>query len=137
MPFLRISLNKRPSQGYAARVGDSVHRAMVEALGIPEGDRFQVITEHETGLVYDPTFLDVERTDAIVMIQIMLAAGRSVEAKRNLYRTIAERLESELGIRPEDVFVALLEAPVENFSFGKGEAQFADGLPPHLQAAAG
>jgi 4-oxalocrotonate tautomerase len=135
MPLVRISLNTAPSEDFTARVGDSVHRALVDALGIPEGDRFQVITQHETGLVYDPSFLDVQRTDAIVMIQITLAAGRSADAKRTLYRTIAERLESEPGIRPEDVFVSLLEVPVENFSFGNGEAQFADRLPPHLQAA--
>jgi 4-oxalocrotonate tautomerase len=135
MPLVRISLNTAPSEDFTARVGDSVHRALVDALGIPEGDRFQVITQHETGLVYDPSFLDVQRTDAIVMIQITLAAGRSADAKRTLYRTIAERLESEPGIRPEDVFVSLLEVPVENFSFGNGEAQFADRLPPHLRAA--
>jgi 4-oxalocrotonate tautomerase len=85
--------------------------------------------------VYDPSFLDVQRTDAIVMIQITLAAGRTADAKRTLYRTIAERLAAEPGIRPEDVFVSLLEVPVENFSFGNGEAQFADRLPPHLRAA--
>jgi hypothetical protein len=35
------------------------------------------------------------------------------------------------------VFVGLLEVSVENFSFGNGEAQYADRVPPHLQQAAG
>jgi 4-oxalocrotonate tautomerase len=134
MPFVRISLNNASSEDFAARVGDCVHEAMVDAIGIPEDDRFQVITEHADGLVYDPSFLDIERTDGIVMIQITLAAGRSIGAKRALYRTVAERLETELAVRPEDVFITLLEVPVENFSFGNGEAQYVDQLPPHLRA---
>ena len=36
-------------------------------------------------------------------------------------------------MRPEDVIVNLLEVLPENFSFGNGEAQFADALPPHLR----
>jgi 4-oxalocrotonate tautomerase len=134
MPFVRISLNNASPEDFAARVGDCVHRAMVDAIAIPEGDRFQVITEHAGGLVYDPSYLDIERTDGIVMIQIALAVGRSTEVKRALYRTIAERLESELAVRPEDVFIALVEVPVENFSFGNGEPQYADRPPAHLQA---
>jgi 4-oxalocrotonate tautomerase len=134
MPFVRISLNNASPEDFAARVGDCVHRAMVDAIGIPEDDRFQVITDHAGGLVYDPSFLDIERTDGIVMIQITLVAGRSIETKRALYRTIAERLESELTVRPEDVLITLVEVPVENFSFGNGEAQYVDRLPPHLQA---
>ena len=133
MAFVRISLNRR--SGDAARlVGDCVHRAMMEALAIPEGDRFQVVTGHGPGeIVYDRSFLGIERTDGIIMIQITLAAGRSREAKTALYASIVKLLSGELDVRPEDVFLSLLEAPTENFSFGNGEAQFADQLPPHLR----
>jgi 4-oxalocrotonate tautomerase len=135
MPLVRISLNRASSDGVGHRVGDCVHRAMVDTIRIPEGDRFQIITEHDDGLVYDPTFLDIERTPGIVIVQITLAAGRSRDVKSALYRRIAELLSAELDIRPEDVFVSLLEVSPENFSFGNGEAQFADRLPPHLQPA--
>ncbi|MFC9241593.1 tautomerase family protein [Streptomyces decoyicus] len=113
-----------------------MHRAMMEALKIPEGDRFQVVTEHDPGeIVYDRSFLGIERSDGIIMIQITLAAGRNREAKTALYGTIVKLLSGELDVRPDDVFVSLLEAPTENFSFGNGEAPFADQLPPHLQQA--
>jgi phenylpyruvate tautomerase PptA (4-oxalocrotonate tautomerase family) len=106
---------------------------MVEAIGVPEGDHFQVITEHAEGLVYDPTFLGINRTPGIVVIQITLAAGRSTELKKKLYKTIADQLAESARVRPEDVFVNLVEVSPENFSFGNGEAQFADALPPHLR----
>ncbi|MEU9114660.1 tautomerase family protein [Streptomyces sp. NPDC048483] len=135
MPFVRISLYSRTGD-IARRVGDCVHRAMMETIKIPAGDRFQVVTQHDPGeIVYDPSFLGIERTDGIVMIQITLAAGRSREAKTALYGGIVKLLSDELDVRPEDVFITLLEAPPENFSFGNGEAQFADRLPPHLRQA--
>lgn len=135
MPLVRIAVNSASSEGFAHRVGDCVHRAMVDALGIPDGDRFQIITEHDGGIVYDPTFLDIERTSGIIVIQITLAAGRSVEVKKALYKRVAEVLSTELDVRPQDVFISLLEVSPENFSFGNGEAQYADQLPPHLQPA--
>ncbi|WP_069160343.1 tautomerase family protein [Nocardia altamirensis] len=135
MPLVRISLNRRAGD-FARRVGDSVHSAMVETLGIPEGDRFQIITQRDPGeIVYDSTFLDIERTDGIVIIQISLVAGRDRDVKSALYASIAERLSADLGIRREDVFISLMEAAPADFSFGNGEAQFAYHLPPHLQSS--
>jgi phenylpyruvate tautomerase PptA (4-oxalocrotonate tautomerase family) len=133
MPLVRISVNRSEREGFAEQVGEAVHRAMVDALGVPEGDHFQVITEHDEGLVYDPTFLGINRTAGIVVIQITLAFGRSTELKKKLYKTIADQLADSADVRPEDVFVNLVEVLPENFSFGNGEAQFADALPPHLR----
>jgi 4-oxalocrotonate tautomerase len=124
----------RSSGDLARLVGDCVHRAMVETLNIPKGDHFQVITEHAAGeIVYDPSFLGIGRGEGIVIIQITVAAGRDRKVKTALYGCIARLLSAELDVRPEDVFISLLEVPPENFSFGNGEAQFADELPPHLQ----
>jgi 4-oxalocrotonate tautomerase len=132
MPFVRISLRGNRSERERLSIGDSVHRAMVKAIGIPEGDRFQVITEHGAELVYDPDYLQIHRTDGIIIIQITLAAGRTLEKKRALYKTIAEFLAAEHGVRPEDVFINLVETSMENWSFGNGICQYADTPPPHL-----
>jgi 4-oxalocrotonate tautomerase len=105
---------------------------MVKAIGIPEGDRFQVITEHGSDLIYDPDYLNIHRTDGIVMIQITLASGRTVEQKKALFKTIADLLHSEHGVRQEDVLINLVETSRENWSFGNGIAQYADAPPPHL-----
>ena len=133
MPFVRISLNKK-TPAFARGVGDAVHDAMIETIVIPVDDRFQVITEHQGGeLVYDPSFLGIERTDGFIAVQITLAAGRTREAKTNLYRRITELLQERQDVRPQDVFISLLEVAPEDFSLGEGKAQFADALPAHLQ----
>jgi 4-oxalocrotonate tautomerase len=135
MPFVRIALKSSRSQKSRHGIADCVHRAMVKAIGIPEGDRFQIITEHEADLIYDPDYLDIKRTDGIVIIQITLASGRTVEQKKALYENIAELLADEQGVRKEDLFINLVEVGRENWSFGNGIAQYADAPPPHLAKA--
>jgi 4-oxalocrotonate tautomerase len=132
MPFVRIALKSSRLQKSRHGIADCIHRAMVKAIGIPEGDRFQIVTEHGADLIYDPEFLEIKRTDGIVIIQITLASGRTVEQKKALYRNIAELLAAEQGVRKEDVFINLIEVARENWSFGNGIAQYADAPPPHL-----
>jgi 4-oxalocrotonate tautomerase len=97
-----------------------------QSINCPPLDRFQVITEHARGdIVYDPTYLDIKRTDDVVFIQISMNVGRTVEMKRALYRRITELLSADPGIRPEDVMVNLVEVPKENWSFGNGIASYA------------
>jgi 4-oxalocrotonate tautomerase len=132
MPFVRISLKGSRSEKERQSIGDCVHRAMVNAIGIPEGDRFQVITEHGADLVCDPDYLNIHRTDGIVMIQITLASGRTLEKKKALFKNIAEFLAAEHDVRPEDVFINLVETSMENWSFGNGICQYLDAPPPHL-----
>jgi 4-oxalocrotonate tautomerase len=84
------------------------------------------ITEHdENGLIYDPEYLDIQRTDEIIIIQITLNEGRTVKLKKAFYKRLTERLHSLLGIRMEDVFISLVEVKKENWSFGNGVAQYA------------
>ena len=132
MPLVRISLKSERSDKERLAIGNCVHRAMVKAIGIPETDHFQVITEHGANLLYDPDYLDIHRTDGIVMIQITMAAGRTLDQKKALFAAIAELLATEQGFRKEDVFVTLVEIPRENWSFGNGVAQYADAPPAHL-----
>ena len=126
MPLVRISLMQGKSARYGKQVGEIVYQAMRSAIAIPAHDHFQIITEHDhTSLIYDPTFLDIERTDDIIVIQITLNEGRTLEAKKALYQEIAGRLHTDLGIRTEDVFINLVEVNKENWSFGNGIAQYA------------
>lgn len=126
MPLVRISLRQGKSAAYRTALGDGVHQAMVEAINVPPLDRFQVISEHAPdGLIYDPEYLGIRRTDNIVFIQITLNAGRTLELKKALYARIVERLKQNPGVRPEDVFINLTEVPKENWSFGNGVAQYA------------
>jgi 4-oxalocrotonate tautomerase len=126
MPLVRVALRKGKSPEYRRAVADSIHRAMVETIKIPEQDRFQIITEHDdSALVYDRSYLGISRTDGVVLIQITLSAGRTLEVRKALFARIAQLLRESPGVRPEDVFVNLVEVAKENWSFGNGLAQYA------------
>jgi 4-oxalocrotonate tautomerase len=125
MPFVRIELRKGRTAEQRRAISDAVHAAMVETINVPPLDKFQVVTEHEAGdFVYDPSYLDIQRTDGLVMIQITLNVGRTVEARQALYKSLADKLE-KLGVRRQDLFVNLVETQKENWSFGNGIAQYA------------
>jgi phenylpyruvate tautomerase PptA (4-oxalocrotonate tautomerase family) len=127
MPFVRISLRPGTSTEYRKALADGVHRAMVEAIDIPPGDRFQVITEHlPEALIYDPQYLGVHRSDRIVFVQITLSYGRKPRQKRKLYKRMAEILAESPGLPPQDLLINLVETSWENWSFGNGEAQYMD-----------
>ena len=129
MPLVRISLAKGRNSGnapeYRRQVGDAIHRAMVDTIDVPPADRFQLITEHEPAdFVYDPNYLGIARSGDLVIVQITISAGRSLEKKRALFRRIADNLAA-LGLRREDVWVNLVEVAKENWSFGNGVASYA------------
>jgi phenylpyruvate tautomerase PptA (4-oxalocrotonate tautomerase family) len=126
MPLVRIAVQEGQHTSRLAKIGDAVHRAMVETINVPPLDRFQIITEHpQSGFIFDPSYLNISRTNALIMIQIALSAGRSTELKKGLYKRIAELLHQEVNVRKEDVFITLIEVVKENWSFGNGEAQYA------------
>ena len=126
MPLVRISLVKGKPEAYRRKVGDAVHRALVEAVGVPPLDRFQLLTEHEPGdLVYDSNYLGIARTADLVIVQITLSAGRTLAQKRALYRRIADNLHGAVGLRPQDAWINLVEVAKENWSFGNGVASYA------------
>ena len=131
MPLVRIALRESRSAAEKKQIGDGIHQAMVETMGVPAADRFQLFTEHAQGsFLYDPDYLGMRRTDALVFVQISLSAGRTVEQKRAFYRKAVELLATSPGLRPEDVFINLVEVGKDaetsraNWSFGKGEAQY-------------
>jgi len=124
VPLVRISLMKgKPAFG--EKVGRIVYETMVETIDVPQGDRFQVLTEHDRGsLLYDPGYLGIARSDGIIVIQMTISEGRTLEKKKALYKRLAERLNAELGVRIEDVLINLVEVKKENWSFGNGVAQY-------------
>lgn len=126
MPLVRIELMQGKSIEFKKELSNIIHQSMVETINCPALDRFQIISEHESsGLIYDPQYLGIDRTDNIIIIQITLNEGRTIELKKALYSKIAQELEDKLGIRPDDVFINLIEVKKENWSFGKGLASYA------------
>ena len=126
MPLVNIHLLQGKPAEFRRKIGEIVYQTMVDTINVPRKDNFQIITEHERNdLVYDPEYLDIQRTDGIIVIQITLNEGRTTELKKEFYKGLAQRLHKELDVRMEDVFISLVEVKKENWSFGNGVAQYA------------
>ena len=127
MPLVRINLSKKYPESFAQQVGDIVYQVMREQINVPEDDKFQIITRHELSELNIPkSYLGIEYSEGIIFIQATISFGRSTDIKKRLYKAICETLVQNLKVRPQDVFINLLEVNKENWSFGNGEMQYAD-----------
>ncbi len=125
MPLARIDLIKGKSESYRQAIGEAVYQALL-SIGAPENDRFQVIHEHErANFIFAKSYLGVEHTDDLIIIQITFNEGRTIAQKQALYNAIAEGIHAATGLGIGDVFINLVEVKRENWSFGNGVAQYA------------
>ena len=125
MPLVRIDLPQSVDARMASRIGEAIHKAMTELINVPRDDKFQIFARQspeERNLTSE--YLGIRYSDNLILIQITLNQGRTVELKKAFYRRVASDL-SELGVRPQDVFINLVEVAKENWSFGNGEMQYA------------
>lgn len=126
MPLVRIDLRAGKPPEYLRAIADGIYAAMREYFAVPEDDRFMLISQHASEeFVYDPTYLDIRRSDDLVIVQITANNTRTLEQKKAFYADVARRLSESPGLRPEDVLISLVEVPKENWSFGLGLAQYA------------
>lgn len=127
MPLVRIDVNAGRSPEQISSIADAIHDAIVAEYGIPARDRFQIITEHQSGqIIAQDAGLGFERSSGVVMIQIFTQHGRTPEAKQSLYARIAEAL-GERGVEGNDVFIGYVENGPEDWTFGFGRAQYLTG----------
>jgi 4-oxalocrotonate tautomerase len=126
MPLVRISLRQGKSAAYKQAIGDGIYKAMLETFDVPKEDRFIIVSEHsESELQFSRTYLDIARSDDLVIIQITANNTRNRDQKKALFARIADLLSVDPGLRKEDVFINLVEVAKENWSFGNGIAQYA------------
>ncbi|MET9361173.1 tautomerase family protein [Streptomyces sp. NPDC006632] len=125
MPLVRIDVLGCDARRLKA-LGRAVQEALGETMGIPDDDRFQILTGHdgERGVLRHGTYLDVQRDDGIVYVAITLRGGRPADRKQALYRRIAELAQEYAGTEPRNVFVVLTENTDADWSLGNGDAQY-------------
>lgn len=127
MPLVRIDMIRGRSPEQVRAVTDAVQHALVEVLGIPERDRFQIVTQHEADeIVTLDAGLGFERGTGAVIVHIFTQRGRSVEEKQRLFKALAERL-SAAGVGGKDLFISFFENGPEDWSFADGRAQYVEG----------
>jgi 4-oxalocrotonate tautomerase len=125
MPLVRIALRRGKSAAYIAALRNGIYAAMRETFNVPDKDRFILVSQHDAEeFDYDPSYLDIARSDDLVIIQIACNNTRTVPQKQAFYKAVADKLAEDPGVRPEDVFINLVETAKENWSFGHGIAQY-------------
>ncbi len=125
MPLIRISMRRGRPASHPAAIVDGVYRALRATFEVPENDLFAVVHQHEAEeFVFDANFFGFQRSAGLVIIQITVANTRGVTQKKALFAAIAANLQQEPGLKPDDIFVNLLEVKREDWSFGGGVAQY-------------
>jgi phenylpyruvate tautomerase PptA (4-oxalocrotonate tautomerase family) len=125
MPLVRVDLRSGKSPEYRTAICDGIYRAMRETFNVPEEDRFMVVTEHDAdALSFSSRYMNIARSEGFVMIQLTVSNTRTLEQKKALYARIAALLAENPGVRPQDVFINLVQVTTEDWSFGNGLAQY-------------
>ncbi len=125
MPLVRITLFKGRSDAALRAIADGVHDALVEAYAVPLDDRFQIIEQLDPGqIIYSPTYLGINRTDGLVIVQIVAGHWRDTAAKQAMYRILVDNLAADPGVRREDVQVIITSNDKADWSFGNGIASY-------------
>jgi Tautomerase enzyme len=119
MPSAVIEVRRHYAPEAETALMESVHAAIVQAFKVSPVHRNVTLLVHAA-----PRFLgrtDCPEPEWLTNISIYALPGRSVRAKRQLYRGLVERLQG-FGIPPECVLIRLHELPAENFGVRGGQA---------------
>lgn len=119
MPFVCIEIRKRYSQEEEIGIIDAVHAALQEAFLIKPDDKHIRLIVHEPHRFTCPE--DREKPECCTMVTIDAFTGRSLDAKRKLYKAIVRNLEP-FGIPADHVLTVLREHPQENWGVRGGQA---------------
>jgi phenylpyruvate tautomerase PptA (4-oxalocrotonate tautomerase family) len=116
MPLVKVEMRTGKSAAYKKAVLDAVHRALVDSFKIPEDDRNQRLYE------LDPEHFEYSagKTEDCVIVELTVFKGRSLDAKRQLYKAIADNLGQAVGLKRTDVLIVLNEQPLDNWGVRGG-----------------
>ena len=127
MPLVRIDISKDAPVERIRVVSQAVYGAMTDIAKVPANDKFQIVTRHAADEIIYPEegYLGVSYSPDLIIIQVTWVAGRSTEVKKAFYKRIADEIHEKAGLRREDIFISLVDSAREDWSFGKGEMQYA------------
>ncbi|MDQ0122899.1 malonate semialdehyde decarboxylase [Pseudomonas lini] len=127
MPLLKFDLIQGRNDAQLKALLDVAHQAMVQAFEVPASDRYQCVTQHRPGeLVLQDTGLGYTRSAKVVLLTV-ISRPRSEQQKARFYRLLAEKLQADCDLSPDDLIVSLVENTDADWSFGRGRAQFLTG----------
>ncbi|MFC0469052.1 tautomerase family protein [Halalkalibacter kiskunsagensis] len=127
MPLIRFDLIEGRDEQAVRKLVDAAHQAMVQAFGVPERDRYQIVNQHPAHEMFiEDTGLGFERSKDVVVISVT-SKERTEEQKQQFYRLMVSELGKQCGIEPNDIMISIVTNGNADWSFGYGEAQFITG----------
>jgi phenylpyruvate tautomerase PptA (4-oxalocrotonate tautomerase family) len=121
MPLVQFDLPRALFQEKRAEISAAVHQAFIDALDIPPDDKFQIFRPRDAEeMVFDESYGGVDRK-SLTVIQVVMVHRYPVTLKRQLFHAMITRL-SKVGIRPEDVQIAITENGYEDWYAGRLES---------------
>lgn len=96
-----------------ARLSDVIHGCMQAVLGMPEDKR----AHRFMPMARDDFYYPGGRSDAYIVIEINMMAGRTVDTQKKLIKALFRDIEREVGIAPVDVEIIIKEQPPHCFGF--------------------
>ena len=122
MPFIRTAVKKGTSQERKAAIVEGIHQALVDGIGMPQDELFNLVTEYEpTDFFYSRSFNGIARSSDLVTIEITMRRGRSDAMKKSLYANIAANLQKNADVSPRDVYIFMHENDYSDWSAGNGQ----------------
>ncbi len=112
MPQTKIYGNADFIQQNRGVLSSTIHSCVVDALNYPPEKKFQRFFP----LLSEDFEYPSDRSEQYIIIEVLMFAGRTIEAKKTLYRLLFERLQDKLGISPLDIEIILIETP--NYNWG-------------------
>jgi len=127
MPLLRFNLIEGRTDAEISNLLDAAHAAVVAAFKVPEGDRYQIVSEYKPGRLRAlDTGLDIPRTEKLIIVEVTSRA-RPQEQKQLFYQYLCEQLKNACATESSDIIVTFVENGDADWSFGHGRAQFLTG----------
>jgi phenylpyruvate tautomerase PptA (4-oxalocrotonate tautomerase family) len=115
MPLVKLSMIEGRTLEEKQAVADGVHAALIESFKIRTNDINIRIEEYKK----ENFILPPGNSEKYILVEITAFKGRSLEAKRSLYKKIIFNLE-KIGIDSDDVFIIVYEEPLENWGIRGG-----------------
>ena len=117
MPDVLAEVRKGWIADGGPRLLDASHAGIVEALRTPEDDKVLRLVQHPP----EDFAIPGSAGERYTHIEITMFAGRTLAAKRELYRAVVRNLE-RFGVPPDDVKIILIEVAPESVGMRGGIA---------------
>ena len=113
MSQIKIYGLREQLQPIRSQLSDSIHACVVEALAFPVDKRSHRFFHLDPEDFFSPS----GRSDQYTIIEISMIEGRTTETKKRLIKLLFQRIESDIGILPNDIEITITETPASNWGF--------------------